>query len=84
MQTVALSEAAMLLLRTCLEARRVVVTAENRETYRELARAGIMYPVSGFVNGEEAIYRFSDDGWQWITGPSSPFSSPAKPLSPGS
>ncbi len=38
MQTVDLSEAAMLLLRTCLEARRVVVTAENRETYRELAR----------------------------------------------
>jgi hypothetical protein len=83
METVALSEAAMMLLRTCLEARRVVVTAENRETYREIARAGIMYPVSGFVHGEEAIYRFSDDGWQWITGPSSPFSLPAESLSPG-
>lgn len=77
-----ISNEAIELLRTCLETGRVVVTPENREIYRELVRAGIMFPVSGFVNGEEALYRFSDDGWLWVTGPSSPFSSLAESLSP--
>jgi len=64
MQKIALSEAALPLLRNCLETRRVAVTDGNRETYRELACAGIMYPVSGFVSGPEANYRFTDAGWE--------------------
>jgi hypothetical protein len=35
----------------------------NREAYRELARAGIMYPVSTFTRGPEAYFRFTEDGW---------------------
>jgi hypothetical protein len=77
-----ISNEAIALLQTCLETRRVVVTPENREVYRELARAEIMFPVSGFVNGEEAVYRFSDDGWQWVTGPCGPFSSLADSPAP--
>lgn len=74
MQTIALSESALDLLRQILETHRAAVTAENRETYRELVRAGIMFPVSGFVSGPEANFRFTDEGWQWVNGPASPVS----------
>jgi hypothetical protein len=58
-----LSEAAVALVRQCLKAGRVAVTPENLGLYRELARAGVMYPVSGFVSGPDAIFRFTDEGW---------------------
>jgi hypothetical protein len=58
------SKEAIALLRTCLQTGRTTVTNENRETFRELARAGVMYPVSGFVSGPEATYRFTDLGWE--------------------
>ena len=77
MQTVALSDAALALLRQILESRRSVMAA-NREAFRELARAGIMYPVSGFVSGPEANFRFTDSGWEWVNGPASPFPSIAE------
>jgi hypothetical protein len=48
-----LSEAARALLRYRLATKDKTVTDANREAYRELARAGIMYPVSGFVSGPE-------------------------------
>lgn len=83
MQTVTLSVAALALLRQILETRRPVVTDRNRELYRELARAGIMYPVSGFISGPEASFRFTDEGWQWVNDPASPFSSPAESPAPG-
>ena len=63
MQTVTLSQAALALLRQCLESGRSRVTPENLESYRELARAGVMYPVPGFVSGEKANFRFTDVGW---------------------
>ena len=62
MRNVTLSEAAHALLRRVLETGRAIVTDDNRESYRELARAGIMYPVSGFISGPEANYRFTDPG----------------------
>jgi hypothetical protein len=62
-QTITLSEAALALLRRCLETGRSRVTPENLESYRELARADVMYPVSGFASGEEASFRFMDAGW---------------------
>jgi hypothetical protein len=69
-----LSDAARGLLRQCvLTNDRVQVTSENKPLYRELAAAGIMYPVSGFASGPEANFRFTDQGWdrrhEWIAPP---------------
>jgi hypothetical protein len=70
MPTVVLSDAALALLRHLLATRVTRVTDENREAYRELARAGIMYPVSGFLGGPESSFRFTQEGWdrreEWI------------------
>jgi hypothetical protein len=63
MHTMTLSEAALALLRHRLATKDNRVDDSNREAYRELARAGIMYPVSGFVGGPEASFRFTDEGW---------------------
>lgn len=35
------------------------VTADNLTAYRELARARIVYPVSGFIGGPEAFFRLT-------------------------
>jgi hypothetical protein len=74
MQAIALTEAAQSLLRLRIEVGQVVVTSENLEAYRELARAGIMYPVSGFVSGPEGNFRFTEEGWarreEWLSAPS--------------
>jgi hypothetical protein len=64
MHTMTLSEAALALLRYRLATKDNRVDDSNREAYRELARAGIMYPVSGFVGGPEASFRFTDEGWE--------------------
>ena len=49
------------------------LTDANREAYRELVRAGIMYSVTGFVSGPEAYFRFTDEGWErrdeWMESP---------------
>jgi len=63
MQTVMLSEAAVALLRSRIEGGSRHVDDSNREAYRELVRAGIMYPVSGFISGPEYLFRWTDDGW---------------------
>jgi hypothetical protein len=63
MQTVTLSEAALALLRSRIEGGSRHVDNSNREAYRELARAGIMYPISGFTSGPEYLFRWTDDGW---------------------
>jgi hypothetical protein len=62
-QTIQLSEAALDLLRRHLAQDGVMVDDENREAHRELARAGIMYPLSGFASGPESHYRFTQEGW---------------------
>ncbi len=83
MQTLTLSEAALELLRYRLATRDNRVTAANKEAYRELVRAGIMFAISGFATGPEASFRFSDEGWKWINDPASPLSSPTGSAAPG-
>jgi hypothetical protein len=58
-----LSEAALALLRFRVEGGNREVNESNLEAYRELARAGIMYPVSGFISGPEYLFRWTDEGW---------------------
>jgi hypothetical protein len=59
-----LSKAARDLLRRRANSERVDVTPGNLETYRELARAGIMEPFTGFMRGPEAVFRFTQRGWE--------------------
>ena len=63
METIAPSESALALLRHRLATRDNRVNDSNREAYRELVRAGIMYPVSGLATGPEASFRFTNEGW---------------------
>ena len=63
MPTIALSEAAVALFRLHIEQDGIRVHDDNREAHRELAAAGIMYPVSTFARGPEAYFRFTEDGW---------------------
>jgi hypothetical protein len=62
MQIVDLSKRARNLLRLA-SCGHVEVTPDNLEAYRELARAGVMQPFSGFMRGPEAIFRFTEEGW---------------------
>ncbi len=59
-----LSKAARDLLRRRANSERVDVTPANLETYRKLARAGIMEPFSGFMRGPEAFFRFTQRRWE--------------------
>jgi hypothetical protein len=62
--TITLSEAALALLsRLVLTDEDVGVSPDTKPLYRELAAAGIMYPVSGMTRGPEANFRFTDEGW---------------------
>ncbi len=64
MQTTTLSETAKALLRSRVMGGTREVNDSNREAYRELERAGIMYAVSGFTSGPEYLFRWTDEGWQ--------------------
>ena len=64
MPTITLSAEAVALLRLHLERDGIRVDDSNREAHRELARAGIMYPVSGYSTGPESHYRFTAEGWR--------------------
>jgi hypothetical protein len=60
-----LSEAALTLFRLHIERRgQITVDAGNRETYRELARAGLMVAVSTYAGGPESAYRLTKDGFE--------------------
>ena len=65
-----LSGSARDLLRRLLAGERVDVDERNLPAYRELARARVMYPVSGFAGGPEASFRFTEQGWsrrdEWL------------------
>jgi hypothetical protein len=63
MDTTTLSEAALSLLRRRLAGEWVGVTEANKPLYRELAAAGLMYPISTFTRGPEGHFRFSEEGW---------------------
>jgi hypothetical protein len=64
MQTITLSEAALALFRLHIERDGIRVDEANRAAHRELAAAGIMYPVSTFAHGSEAYFRFTEYGWE--------------------
>ena len=55
-----LSIEALALLRYRLATKDKTVTDTNLEDYRELARAGIMYPVSTFLKGPESSFMCTD------------------------
>jgi hypothetical protein len=57
MQAIALSDAALALLRVRLAGEWVAVTNENLPLYRELAAAGLVEPLSTFLRGKEGNYR---------------------------
>src|SRR5205814_2300378 len=59
-----LSRNARNLLRRRANGERVEVSAETLEPYRELARAGVMEPVSAFLSGPESVFRFTREGWE--------------------
>lgn len=62
--TLNLSDEALSLLRRLVHTDdRIEVTPDTKPLYRELAAAGIMYPVSGMTRGAEANFRFTDAGW---------------------
>jgi hypothetical protein len=58
-----LSNAARDLLRRRSDREHVEVTPENLDAYRELARAGLMYPCASFTHGPESVFRFTEEGW---------------------
>jgi hypothetical protein len=63
MRAITLSRAARDLLRRRAGGEHVEVTPANLPAYRELASAGVMYPLSGFIVGPEAAFRFTEEGW---------------------
>ncbi len=60
-----LSDAAMGLLMLHVEHGEMPVDDSNRETHRELARAGLMVAVHTFTGGREQFYRFTRAGWDF-------------------
>ena len=64
MKTASLSPAALALFRRHIERGGIRVDDTNRDAHRELAAAGILYPVSTFARGPEAYFRFTDFGWE--------------------
>ena len=63
MKSITISKGARNLLQRRANGEHVEVTPQNVEAYRELARAGVMYPLSGFMVGPEAVFRFTEAGW---------------------
>ncbi len=63
MKAIKLSRAGRELLRRRANGEHVEVTPDNLAVYRELANAGVMYPLSGFIVGPEAVFRFTEEGW---------------------
>jgi hypothetical protein len=63
MPAVRLSRTARKLLRRRASGEHIEVTSDNLEAYRELARAGVMYPCSSFTRGPESVFRFTENGW---------------------
>ncbi len=63
MNTTTLSAEALSLLRRRWAGEWVAVTEDNKPFHRELAAAGLMYPLSGFAHGPESNFRFTEAGW---------------------
>ena len=59
-----LSDAALALFRLHVERRRTIDVEANRETYRELARAGLMVAGNSFAGGQESVYHVTKLGFE--------------------
>jgi hypothetical protein len=68
-ESIQLSDAALVLLRTRLAGEWVGVTDDNRPIYRELVAAGLMYPVSTFLHGKEGYYRPTEAAFNGLCTP---------------
>jgi hypothetical protein len=65
LDTIKLSADALALLRLHLERKGdIPVDDTTRESYRELARAGLMVAGHSFTRGREAFYKFTDTGYE--------------------
>ncbi len=64
MRTITLTEEALALFRLHLEQRRTIDLDRNRETYHELALAGLMAPGSSFAGGDESVYHVTKLGFE--------------------
>ena len=64
MQVGSLSSAALALFRLHVERRRTIDLDVNRETYRELERAGLMACGHSFRDGRDSIYRLTKEGFE--------------------
>jgi hypothetical protein len=75
MPTLALSQKALALFRLHVEPRRTIDVDVNCETYRGLARAGLMDAGNSFAGGEESLYHVTKPGFDRaldLRGPRSP------------
>jgi hypothetical protein len=77
MQMIALSGAALAVLRLHVEQDNIRIDDSNREAHRELARAGLMEPIHTFALGRESRYRLTKEGRAMANGLSSRVPSPA-------
>ena len=59
-----LSKQALTLFRQHLEQRRTIDVDTNRDTYRELARAGLMVAGNSFAGGDESVYHVTKEGFE--------------------
>jgi len=64
MQTITLSEAALALFRLHIERHGDVNVDANRETYRELERAGLMIVGNTFAGGQDSVYHVTREGFE--------------------
>jgi hypothetical protein len=64
MQKPSLSRAALALFRLHLEHRRTIDLDLNRETYREMERAGLMACGHSFRDGRDSIYRLTKESFE--------------------
>ena len=63
MQTLALSEKALALFRLHIERHGDVDVDANRESYRELERAGLMVVGNTFAGGQDSVYHVTKEGF---------------------
>ncbi len=64
MQTVLLSEAALTLFRLHIERHGDIDVEANRESYRELERAGLMIVGNTFAGGQDSVYHVTREGFE--------------------
>jgi hypothetical protein len=64
MQELALSEKALALFRLHIERHGDIDVDANRETYRELERAGLMVVGNTYAGGQDSVYHVTKEGFQ--------------------